>query len=1176
LRLTHLKLAGFKSFVDPTQVPLPGQIVGIVGPNGCGKSNVIDAVRWVLGESSARHLRGETMQDVIFNGAGERKPAGRASVEMHFDNSLGKAGGAWSQYGEIAVKRVLQRDGDSSYYINNLHVRRRDVADIFLGTGLGGRAYAIIEQGTISRIVEAKPEEIRVFLEEAAGVSKYRERRRETELRLSDTRGNLHRVGDIQRELGAQLEHLAAQAEVAQRFNALQAQLTRTQQLLWYVKKQEVASQRNRLRRELERVSIELEAETARLRDAEKRAEQLRAEHYAAGDGLHGAQGELYEVNAEVARIEQELQYVRDNRSRTEQRIGSVQSRIEAGRGQQRSLAAARHEGEERFAAATGAVDAARERVAVAQGDLPSAEATFASRQTEVEKYARGVAEAEQTWRIEDTRREHAEKLLAQHLQRRARLVEERGGLVHPEAHVTADLEQRIAALDQALERQRLSLAAAEQSLPGCEQAARDATAELEHAAQELAGFAARLQALEQLQSRVGNGEQLGAWRLRHGIDVLPRLWQGIDIEAGWEDALESVLRERLDAVELEDVTRAGAWFDDRPPGKLALFGAHVTPPSVVFAAPDRGLPRLVDFIQCKNPAVRPLLDEWLARVYLVEDGANALAAHDRLEPGELIVSRDGHLFTRYGIVFHAPESELHGVLSRQREIEHLRASSADRHTALADRRRARDAAEGVLRAHRQNLDGARQHLEETRQARHRLQLEHLKLAEQADRARGRDAQIERELAELDEQLALETGQRETAADNVARYGEALALARSQLGTARTHFLVATQDLDRQRAAVQAADRHLQEAEFQCKTCAARLDEMSGQQRLLEEQAAREAVTLAELEAERLSFDETPLADGLQQALALRAEREGRVASARQAVEVVEANLKAAEEERLASEQKLDPLRERINDLRLREQEARLNEENLMQQLREARADEAELANLLEKGVRSGTLNAEIARFHEELTALGAVNLAAVQELDAATQRKQYLDAQFADLTEAMETLEAAIRRIDRETRERLIATFDEVNVHLAEMFPALFGGGQAQLVLTGEEILDSGVQVIAQPPGKRNTSIHLLSGGEKALSALALVFSLFLLNPAPFCLLDEVDAPLDDTNTERFCQLLKKMASQTQFIVISHNKITMEIAEQLIGVTMQELGVSRVVAVDVEEAMKMQEEATA
>ena len=305
MRLKQINLAGFKSFVDPTHIPVPGQLVGVVGPNGCGKSNIIDAVRWVLGETSAKHLRGVTMQDVLFNGSGNRNPANRASVELVFDNSLGKAAGQWSSYAEISVKRMLERDGDSAYYINNIHVRRRDIADIFLGTGLGSRAYAIIEQGMISRVIEAKPEDLRVFLEEAAGVSKYRERRRETELRLRDTRENLARVDDIRLELDKQLTHLQGQAEVATRYHALQTEVTGTQQLLWFVRRQESAATRNRHAREIERLGTELEAETAKLRDAERRLEELRNQHYRSGDEVHAAQGALYETNAEIARLEQ-------------------------------------------------------------------------------------------------------------------------------------------------------------------------------------------------------------------------------------------------------------------------------------------------------------------------------------------------------------------------------------------------------------------------------------------------------------------------------------------------------------------------------------------------------------------------------------------------------------------------------------------------------------------------------------------------------------------------------------------------------------------------------------------------------------------------------------------------------------------------------------------------------
>ncbi|MGH8757370.1 MAG: chromosome segregation protein SMC, partial [Burkholderiales bacterium] len=303
-------------------------------------------------------------------------------------------------------------------------------------------------------------------------------------------------------------------------------------------------------------------------------------------------------------------------------------------------------------------------------------------------------------------------------------------------------------------------------------------------------------------------------------------------------------------------------------------------------------------------------------------------------------------------------------------------------------------------------------------------------------------------------------------------------------------------------------------------------------------------------------------------------DKEQALTAARNLLEEVTLSLQQSEEKRLASEEKLEPLRSRINDLRLKEQEARLNEEQYREQIQTA--NEEELIALLQKGTKSTVLQAEIARLNQELAALGAVNLAALEELQSASERKTYLDGQAKDLEEAVETLGNAIRRIDRETRARLMETFDAINRHLDDMFPMLFGGGHARLVLSGEEILDSGVQVIAQPPGKKTSTIHLLSGGEKALVALALIFSLFQLNPAPFCMLDEVDAPLDDTNTESFCELLRKMSEQTQFIFISHNKITMEIAHQLIGVTMQELGVSRVVAVDIEEAMKLREEAVA
>ena len=404
MRLSHIKLAGFKSFVDPTHIPVPGRLVGVVGPNGCGKSNVIDAVRWVLGESSARHLRGETMQDVIFNGSGERKPSNRASVELVFDNALGKAGGPWSKYAEISVKRVLERDGESAYFVNNVHVRRRDVADIFLGTGLGGRAYAIIEQGMISRIVDARPEELRTFLEEAAGISKYRERRKETEQRLEDTRENLARVDDILQELTKQLSHLEEQAEVAGRYRALEAELKLTQHLLWLLRKQDAAASRTRLQRELDQVAMDLEAETAHMRELESRVEKLRVAHYAASDTVHASQGAMYEANAAAARLEQSLEHLRESRRRVDNQIATLSRSRTEPRHQLDGPACRTGRAACRAGRAVEQLEECREQERHEAQLLPAAEQVFSATRSEADRLAQDLARHRQEEQVELTR----------------------------------------------------------------------------------------------------------------------------------------------------------------------------------------------------------------------------------------------------------------------------------------------------------------------------------------------------------------------------------------------------------------------------------------------------------------------------------------------------------------------------------------------------------------------------------------------------------------------------------------------------------------------------------------------------------------------------------------------------------------------------------------------------
>ncbi len=1172
MRLKQINLAGFKSFVDPTHIPVPGQLVGIVGPNGCGKSNVIDAVRWVLGETSARHLRGETMQDVLFNGSGQRQPVNRASVELVFDNSLGKAGGQWASYAEISVRRVLNRDADSSYYVNNIHVRRRDVADIFLGTGLGSRAYAIIEQGMISRVIEAKPEELRVFLEEAAGVSKYRERRRETELRLRDTRDNLLRVEDIRQELDKQLEHLQAQAEVATSYHELQGQLRSTQNLLWLLRRQEAAAQRARHTREIERLGLELEAETAHLREIEKRLEAMRAQHYRASDDVQTAQGAFYESNAETARLEQEIAHQRENRNRVEREIVELQTQLERDRGQMAVAQGELAQWRESLGEASERLTAFEEVARVEADKLPVAEETFRATRNRHDELLRALALAEQKLEVEQTKRTHAIQLLEQLGQRAQRLRDEREALEPANADRLAQVQEEISGLEKALQAARETLMAQESGLPQAEQAAREADAALEAERQRMSGLEARLHALTQLQERLARGANTEGWLGTHGLDQAPRLWQGIRIEAGWEDALEAVLRERLNAIALEHLTQTETWFAEPPPGKVAVFALSNAglEPGQAWA----GYEPLHRYVSCNDRRTEAAVGEWLHQVYIVPSTGEGLTARAELPAGAMLVTREGHTFTRHSVSFHAPDTELHGVLSRQREIEELEGAMKTLREEVADLRGQAALAEEEVSAHRTRLDELRQTISNQQQHHHALQMEALRLAQMNERVTERTRQITEELAEVEAQTraANETGQ---VAD--ARSAELRAEANElgeQVALANDLYRRAEAVLDLQRKALQEARDAAQQATFHKHTCDNKINEIENSIKAVYQSTERLSGTLLARQQELSGYQEATLQEQLQKALALRAAREQTLAQARDAQEGLEGQLKTVDEERHACEQKLEPLREKVADTRLKEQEARLNEAQYAQQLAEAGAREEELAASLEKGTRPSTLQAEIGRLNEEITALGAVNLAALEELQTARERKDYLDAQSLDLTEAMATLEDAIRRIDRETRERLQQTFDEVNRHFSELFPALFGGGNAHLILTGEEILDAGIQVTAQPPGKKNTSIHLLSGGEKALTALALVFSLFQLNPAPFCLLDEVDAPLDDHNTGRFCDLVKKMSQQSQFLFISHNKITMEVGEQLLGITMQEPGVSRVVAVDIEEAMKLTEEA--
>ncbi len=1169
LRLSQIKLAGFKSFVDPTHIELPGQIVGVVGPNGCGKSNVIDALRWVLGESRASALRGETMQDVIFNGSSKRKPIARASVELIFDNSLGKAAGQWSSYAEISIKRILQRDGDSSYYINNQHVRRKDITDIFLGTGLGPRAYAIIEQGMISRIIEAKPEELRVFLEEAAGVSKYRERRRETELRMADTRDNLLRVSDILQELEKQLVHLDAQAEIAKQYRALETQRDTTQQLYWLVKRQEADAQRVKCVQALERMRIELEAETARLRDIESQLETARSAHYQLSDALHIKQGELYAANAEIARLEQHIKHVAEQRQRLAQQITNTERQIEQQLHQRQGVHALLEHWQRQQEGAAAKRAETEQLAQTEQQNLPRVEQAARDAQEQYSVVQREQLQAQQQLQLAEAQRANLQRNMQQMEARRSRLLLEKDNLPGADAEEVQQAQLQLGDLEAQRVTQTQQLATLQEQLPlldaqRCEQ--RDTLQQRERA---VAQTEARLQVLQQLQQQLDSDKNLTDWLHQHQLENLPRLWQSIRIDTGWEDALEAVLRERLNAIALDTMDEVAGW-GDVPPAKLALF----SPNSVAQQASGEPtqLTPLLNYVQCQDAQVLPAMRDWLTHVYAIEQVTQAYAQRSQLPAGGWFVTPQGHLIGAHSVLFHAPDSQLHGVLARQREIEILQQTLVEQqHSAEAARQQLAQSEHHHQSIEQQitplNTAGA-----ELQQRLHSMQMHILKLSQAQERSAERRIQIDNELAEVAELLTNEQSQQQLVEQQMVQLREQADAFYSRVDEAQRHANSQDTALREQRDRAQQAQHALQEANFFAKTCTEKIADLQHNIEQIKTALLQHEQSLVQLRTELAGCEDETAQHALQAALQTRQTSEAALADARNILEAATASLQKLEQERLGCEHKLDPLREKLNELTLKEQEARLHFEQWAEQLQGA--DESALLILLESGKhKSSGLQNELNRLNADIEALGAVNLAALEELQAATERKAYLDAQAEDLNQAMATLEEAIRRIDKESRELLMETYNQVNQHLAEMFPILFAGGEARLVLSGEEILDSGVQVMAQPPGKKNSSIHLMSGGEKALTAIALVFSLFQLNPAPFCLLDEVDAPLDDTNTERLCALIKKMAQHTQFVFISHNKITMELAQQLVGVTMQEKGVSKVVSVDIEEAIRMSDE---
>lgn len=1163
MRLSTIKLSGFKSFVDPTTLHLPTNMTGVVGPNGCGKSNIIDAVRWVMGESSASRLRGDSLTDVIFSGSAARKPVSQATVELIFDNSDHTIAGEFAAFNEISVKRLVSRDGTSNYYLNGTKCRRRDITDLFLGTGLGPRSYSIIEQGMISQIIEARPEDLRIYLEEAAGISKYKERRKETETRIRHTRENLDRLGDLREEITKQLEHLKRQAKQAEQYQALQEE-RKIKDAEWKaLEYRGLDGELQKLREGLSQEETKLQQLIAEQREAERLLETGRAGRESASDALNKAQGEVYQVGSALARIEQQIQHQRELAERLQKARDEAQNALsELGQhisGDETKLAVLR----ESVAEAEPQLAQLQEDDQYKQEALREAETRLQDWQARWESHSRDSSEAARAGEVERTRVDYLDKQSLEADRRREILTSERSGL---------DLDALAAAFEQAQQQHETQKASLDglntdlethkQSVSALQEQQRGAQSELAEVRKNTQAARGRLSSLETLQHAALGQEQGAAvaWLKSRGLDSAARVGEKLSVESGWENAVEGALGQLIEGVLVDAPETLVDALGELGEGRIALVssdddGSSFAPTSL--AAKVQG-----------PLAIRRLL----ARLHVAEDLAEARRLLSQLGEGDSVITRGGERMGAGWVRVLRSGAAKQGALLREREIQSLRIDIE----ALQKREAELDQ---LLTSFRDQLLAAEQHREDAQRA---LYMAHRGVSELAgqlqsqqgkvESARNRIDRIDGELLQLHETLDNSREQareaRSKLEDAISRMGElettrqALDAERRQLAEARD----AARDAARNsRDTAHALALTLESQRTQIVALSQALERMSGQRGQLDSR-------LGELSSQ-LSAGDSPvesLENERQAALEQRVLADRHLGEARAALEGIDNDLRNFEQVRHQRDEQSLTQREVISQRKLDQQALSLKADQLSSAVVNAGFVLEDVINSLPEVAAVADWEQAVNSIDGKMRRLEPVNLAAIHEYGEASQRSEYLEAQNADLTSALETLEEAIRKIDRETRGRFKDTFDRVNSGVQELYPRLFGGGHAYLELTGEDLLDTGVAIMARPPGKRVSNISLLSGGEKAMTAVALVFAIFQLNPAPFCLLDEVDAPLDEANVGRFTAMVKEMSEKVQFLFVSHNKSTMEAAHQLSGVTMREPGVSRLVSVDLEEAARL------
>ena len=1166
MRLKQIKLAGFKSFVDATTVTLPGNRCAVVGPNGCGKSNIIDAVRWVMGESSAKQLRGENLTDVIFNGSNTRKPNNAASIDLIFDNSDGRIGGEYAAYADIAIRREVSRDGQSNYLLNGSRCRRRDIQDIFLGTGFGPRSYSIIEQGMISQLVEAKPEELRVYLEEAAGISKYKERRRETHNRIKHTRENLERINDIREELGRQLDRLQRQAQAAERYRTLKTEESLLNAQLYVLRYQALKVGLGQREQKIASLEVDLEKAIAEQRRVEAQIEGQRKGFSEQTEKVNAVQERFYKLGSQITHTEESLQF-------NKRRLAQLNEELE--RARKRSAEANQQvtsddEQIQRMQAEVTELQPQVESLAAADRSVQAALADVENQnrdwQQRWDAFNQQFSANEQEAQVQTSRIEYLQQLIARldnRAQELARLASDQpkqeGQLVEQMALEIDGLETQSRSLDELMAECREALSEARQATQGLEQSLETVRGQV----QELRQQSANLQAIQDaaLGSNVPEAEN---WIHDNNLSDAQRLGQNLSVVPGWEGAVESVLGRFMQALQVDDLTGFAGTLSQLAEGDLALVESRAT-----------------DAVDARNealalPTVRSLLrDRSLAGstllygVFAAESAEVALSKRHQLTPGQSIITREGFWVGPDWMRALHDADQTQGIIERGRAIESLALEIEEAEAQLAKRVDQRQAARiqvETLEAKREELQRQANELNQSLSDR---RTDHGVTRVKLEEAAARQEQLRKESAEVAEQVAQEKSRLEqtrSALANAETVRSEQSVVKADLTEQREQLgerLQLSRDSARaSRDKFHAVNVRLESVQSQLTVSLTARERVRNQQAQLAEQ-----MTGVQQGIEESQRPIPELETQLKEQLASRIGVEEELRQARGNLETLESGIRTLEAQRGSVSEGVAKVREGLEDERVQRQGMAVQESNLLEQLGTTGHQlEVVQQGMPEEATESAWVE-EIERMSRRIQRLGAINLAAIEEFDTESERKNYLDAQAADLEEALDTLLEVMQKIDKETRVRFKETFDAVNTKLGELFPKVFGGGSATLELTGDDMLDTGVTLMARPPGKKNSSIHLLSGGEKAMTAVALIFAIFHLNPSPVCLLDEVDAPLDDMNVTRFAALIREMSESVQFLVITHNKITMEMADYLMGVTMHEAGVSRLVSVDVDAA---------